>query len=146
MSHKTGTNNTSISIHMMIFFLLYTLFLKYIMFAKVKIRFCIIYLTRVGVNPYNSIKLLISLASRSVIKSKSAKVSYNIKRFKCTVWTHLYMYTKLPFEWLLPAPTWLRSDIRNSILWPGNAISMYVLTNLKSALFPKTNEYIYEYV
>lgn len=85
------------------------------MFAKVKIRFCIIYLTRVGVNPYNSIKLLISLASRSVIKSKSAKVSYKkIKRFKCTVWTHLY--TKLPFEWLLPAPTWLRSDIKNSIL------------------------------
>lgn len=64
------------------FFLLYTLFLKYIMFAKVKIRFCIIYLTRVGVNPYNSIKLLISLASRSVIKSKSAKVSYKYKKIQ----------------------------------------------------------------
>lgn len=67
---------------MMIFFLLYTLLLKYIMFAKVKIRFGIIYLTRVGVNPYNSIKLLISLASRSVIKSKSAKVSYKYKKIQ----------------------------------------------------------------
>ena len=38
--------------------------------------------------------------------------------------------------------TWLRSDMRNSILWPGSAISMYVLTNLKSALLPakKTRE------